>query len=213
MILVNNLTLHSSASLEQDEGYAEQLLLEALERDANRSMAHYAMGILRRLQNRLGEARAESETAIELDPNNANAFRQLGLTLMWLGLPQAAINNVEKGIRLSPHDAEIHFAYTVLGLCHLLLGDVESAIGPLRKAQAVNPRLYYIHLNLAAAFGLSGELDEASASLTEAIKIRPDFNSLARLRLANSWTRNPQFMALAESTFEVGLRRAGLPEE
>ena len=103
------------------------------------------------------------------------------------------------------------FAYTVLGLCYLLLGRIERAVGPLRKARAANPRLYYTHLNLAAALGLSGELDEASASLTEAIKLRPDFNSLARLR-ALPWARNPQYMALAESTFEVGLRRAGLPD-
>ena len=213
MILVTNLALHWSTSLEQDRARAEQLLLEALARDANHSMAHYAMGIIRRLHNRLAEAQAEMETAIALDPNNANAFRQLGLTLMWLGQPRAAIPNVEKGIRLSPHDAEIHFAYTVLGLCHLLLGDVEHAIGPLRKARFVNPRLYYTHMNLAAALGLSGELDEARAYLAEAIKIRPDFNSLGQLRLANPWTRNSQYMALAENTFEVGLRRAGFPDE
>jgi len=213
MILVTNLAIHRSASLDQDEARAEQLLLEAIERDVNRSMAHYAMGILRRLQSRLGEARGELETAIALDRNNASAFRQLGLTLMWLGEPQAAIINVEKGIRLSPYDAEIHFAYSVLGLCHLLLGHVEQAIPPLRRARAANPRLYFTHLNLAAALGLNGELDEASACLTEAVKLRPDFNSLARLRLANPWTRNPRYMALAESTFDVGLRRAGFPDE
>ena len=68
-------------------------------------------------------------------------------------------------------------------------------------------------MNLAAALGLSGELDEARAYLAEAIKIRPDFNSLGQLRLANPWTRNSQYMALAENTFEVGLRRAGFPDE
>jgi adenylate cyclase len=213
MILVTNLAVYWSAPLEQDKRRAEELLTEALERDRNRSMAHYAMGILRRLQNRLAEAQTELETAIALDPNNASAFRQLGLTLLWLGQPQVAIPHVEKGIRLSPYDAEIHFAYSVLGLCHLLLGRLEHAIGPLRKARAANPRLYYTHMNLAAALGLSGELDEASAALAEALKIRPELNSLARFRLALPWTTNPQYMALAKSTFEAGLRRAGFSDE
>jgi hypothetical protein len=39
-------------------------------------------------------------------------------------------------------------------MCYLLLGQVENAIGPLRKARAANPRLYYTHMNLAAALGL-----------------------------------------------------------
>jgi adenylate cyclase len=212
MILVTNVAVHWSTSANQDEQRAEQFLQEALERDANRSMAHYAMGIVRRLQSRLAEAQTELETAIALDPNNASALHQLAVTLMWLGQPQAAITHVQKGIRLSPHDPEIQFAYSVLGMCYLLLGQVEHAIYPMRKARAANPRLYYTHMNLAAALGLKGEVDEASAALAESVKIRPEFNSLARLHLALPWTRNPHYMALAENTFEAGLRRAGFPE-
>jgi len=39
-------------------------LRDALERDANRSMAHAAMGLLRRTEDRQAEAQAELETAI-----------------------------------------------------------------------------------------------------------------------------------------------------
>jgi adenylate cyclase len=80
-----------STSVQQDQARAEQLLLEAVERDPKRSMAQLAMGILRRYQNRLAESRVEHETAIALDHNNARAFHQLGLTLMFLGQPEEAI--------------------------------------------------------------------------------------------------------------------------
>ena len=60
------------AVIEQDEKRAEQLLLEALERDPNNSSAHGALGVLRRLQNRLDESRIELQTAIADDPNNCD---------------------------------------------------------------------------------------------------------------------------------------------
>jgi adenylate cyclase len=80
-ILVANVTDGWSNSLEQDQARAEQLLLEAIEHNANRSMAHYAMGALRRVQMRLAEAQIEFETTIALDRNNARAFYRLGQTL------------------------------------------------------------------------------------------------------------------------------------
>src|SRR5262249_1599377 len=80
-----------SNSRQQDPAHAEQLLEEALERDASSSTAHFAMGLLRRMQNRLPEAQSEFEMAIALDPNDARALYQLGATLTFLGHPEAGI--------------------------------------------------------------------------------------------------------------------------
>src|SRR5206468_5122833 len=70
LVLATNVGDGWSSSVEQDKSRAEQLLLKALERDANRSMAQYAMGMLRRVQNLLAESQIEFETAISLDRNN-----------------------------------------------------------------------------------------------------------------------------------------------
>jgi hypothetical protein len=48
-----------SSYVKQDEARIERLLLEAFERDTDRSMAHYAMGVLRSGQNRFAEAQIE----------------------------------------------------------------------------------------------------------------------------------------------------------
>jgi TolB-like protein len=69
-----------SISVQQDEARAEQLLLEAIACDANSFRARQALGLLRRLQNRLDESRIEFETVIALVPNYAPAFCQLGMT-------------------------------------------------------------------------------------------------------------------------------------
>jgi adenylate cyclase len=210
-ILVSRVANSLSASYEQDAARAEQLLLQALERDTNSSVAHFSMGMLRRTQNRLSEARIELERAIALDRNDASAFLQLGLVLVYLGRPEAAIPHAEKAIRLSPLGPNTHVNDCLLGRCHLLLGRADEAIDLLTKARAANPRLWYHHLLLAGALGLRGDLDEAKAAIAEAIKLKPEANSLARLRAHP--VGNPQYRALVEKTLAVGLRRAGMPEE
>jgi adenylate cyclase len=201
-----------STSVQQDEARAEQLLLEAIAGDANGFRARQALGLLRRLQNRLEESRIEFETVIALVPNYAPAFCQLGMTLICLGQPEAAIPEIEKGIRIGPHDTASPSAYSMLGLAELLLGRLEQAIEFSRQARARNPQLYHTHMLLAAALGLKCELGEARAALAEGIKIRPEFNSLARLREYCTWG-SPQYLALREDIVYLGLRRAGMPDQ
>jgi TolB-like protein/class 3 adenylate cyclase/tetratricopeptide (TPR) repeat protein len=202
-----------SSSRQQDPARAEQLLREALERDANRSTAHFAMGVLRRMQNRLTEAQSEFETAIRLNRNDARAFYQLGLTLMFLGHPEAGIPDIEQAIRLDPQDPNMSTLYWALGTCHLLLGQVDEAIDFLGKARAANSRLWFPHLYVAGAFGLRGDVEPARAALAESITLKPEINSVARMRVYNAWITNSEHWALQEKTLNVGLRRAGLPDE
>jgi adenylate cyclase len=211
-ILDGKLTNGWSSSVEEDQARAERLLQEVLEDDPNNPRAHISLGVLRRFQNRLGEARIELETGIALDRNNTAAFRNFGLTLIQLGKPEEAIPYIEKSIRLSPHDPSIVYNYASLGHCHLLLEHLDHAIELLRKARAANPRFFGIHLSLAGALGLRGDIDEARAEVVEAIKIKPEVNSLARFR-DYSPSGNPDYWALWEKTVAVGLRRAGFPEE
>jgi hypothetical protein len=67
-------------------------------------------------------------------------------------------------------------------------------------------------LALASGLGLRGDLDEAKAVLAEAMKLKPDINSLARWRDENP-IGNRDYWALWEKTAAVGLRRVGFPDE
>jgi adenylate cyclase len=200
-----------SKAVQQDVARGEQLLLEALA-DANSASAHAEMGRLRRLQNRLTEAKVELETAIALDRNLVGALRQLGQTMMYLGQPEAGIPYIEKALLLSPRDSDLASVYRALGVCHLLLGHVDQAVELLRRARAENPRFWYIHYWLAAALGLRGELDEARTALAESIRLNPEVSSLSRQRAVQPWG-TPEYWALYENTVNVGLRRAGFTDE
>ena len=176
-------------------------------------MATWTLGLLRRLQGRLADARIELEIAIALAPNDAVGIAQLGATLMFLGEPEAAIPHIEKSIRLAPHDRGTAISHSFLGMCHMMLGRTEEAITCLRTARAENPRLDYIHITLAAALGLGGYLEEASAVLRQAIEIQPALGSWAGIRGRWQKRSSPQFHALCENTFAIGLQRAGLPQD
>jgi adenylate cyclase len=207
--LINGLSQHPDA----DETRAETLLSELLARNSNRSQLHTTIALLRRFQNRLPESRIEWQRAIELDPNNASAYGQLGVTLIYLGDPAAAVPLEEKRIRLNPEDPNIALAYWSLGLAHLLLGQNDEAVELLTKACAANPRVYYFHLDLAAALALQGHLDQAKSALAESLKLKPEINSMARQRARSAYTNNPAYVALAAKTVDIGLRKAGMPEE
>jgi TolB-like protein/class 3 adenylate cyclase/Tfp pilus assembly protein PilF len=212
-VLVVSLAMESSEQPAEDEAKAEALLSELLTRDANRTQLHVTTALLRRVQNRLPESRIEWERAIALDPNHAAAIGQLGVTLIYLGDPAAAIPLEQKRIRLNPNDPNIALAYWSLGLAHLLLSHLDDAIDFLTKARAANPQIFYIHLDIAAAMALKGYLDDAHAALAEAIRLRPAINSIARQRARSAYANNPAYRALAEKTVDVGLRKAGMPEE
>jgi len=201
-----------SNSVQEDKGRAEGLLLPAIERDANNVRARMALGLLRRLQNRLEESRVEWETAITLQPYNAHAFLELGLTLIYLGQPEAGIPQIQKATRLGPYDSATPAALSALAHGHLLLRDIEPSIAFARKARAHKPEVYIPHMLLAAALALHDELDEAAAALAEGIRVRPQFNSLARLRAYTSWG-NSRYRALRKKTLDRGLLRAGMPDE
>jgi TolB-like protein len=109
--LAVNVANYWSTSVERDKARAEQLLLEAIEHDANSARARAALGLLRRVQNRLDESRIELEMAVALAPNYAAAFWMLSTTLILLGQPDAAIIVAEKGLRFSPSGEAVPTAY------------------------------------------------------------------------------------------------------
>jgi adenylate cyclase len=150
----------AAGSLSQDIPRAEQLAAEAIERDPTSSRAHEAMGRVRLLQkNRLREAQIEFETALALDRSNINAVRQLGFAAFNLGEPEACIRQGEKGLRLSPRGPGAWNFLAQLGLCHLSANHVDVATDYLIKARAAAPQIWWLHLYLAGALGLKGDLD------------------------------------------------------
>ena len=216
LMLDEGLATAHSKSREQDMARADQLLSEALERDRNNAPAHAELGRLRRLQDRLLESKIELEKALALDSNDAGAILWAGITLLFLGQPEAALPYFEKYLAINPQYQNVFFAYYWLGQTHLLLGHVDEAIAFLRQGRAANPSSGGSPYLLAAALGIKGDLDEAKAMLAEAAdktkRLGPP--SFAKFNTTwPNWNASPEYVALRKKTIDVGLRAAGMPEE
>lgn len=70
-----------------------------------------------------------------------------------------------------------------------------------------------MHLWLATALGLKGDGEEAKAALAQSLALKPKINSLAQLREYQPWKDLPPYWTLREKTMNIGLRRAGFPEQ
>jgi adenylate cyclase len=201
-----------STSPAVDEARADALIRHALDLDPNNAEAHSARGTLLWAQNRLDEAVDACGTAISLNRNNARDIRRMGIMLNFLGRPEEAIPLLEKALRLDPRSPNLTIPLENLGYV-LLLGHVDEAIDFLRRSWAANPRPYYVHMHLAGALGLKGDIVDAKQELAESIRLKPEYNTLKRYAAGVPWVSNPKGWALRERTLNAGLRKAGLPEE
>jgi len=204
-----------SPVLQEDLPRAEKMLAEAVGRGSvsDQAASHFALGVVRQMQNRLTEAEKEFETAVLLAPNNARAQLHLGQTRLFLGKPETGIAPLEQAIRLAPGGPNLAISYWALGTCHLLLGRVDQAIELLQMAREANPRLWVPYLYLAGAYGLKGDIDKAKAALAESNRLKPAIKSLARMRAENRWLTEPRIQTLHGKTLDVGLRQAGFPDQ
>jgi TolB-like protein/Tfp pilus assembly protein PilF len=209
--LISNLSDGRSRFEARDKDRAEKYILDALLRRSDMPEPHTLMGILRRLQGRLDDSRVELEMAINIAPNHALANSQLGQTFAYLCQPKAGLRHVERSIRLAPNHALTPGYYYNLGLCHLLMNNVNEAVGFARIARAGNPTLYYTHMLLASGLGLRHEYDEAGYVLAEAIKCKPELATMRGLQTL-TLPYSSESVALRQATLWAGLRNAGLSD-
>jgi tetratricopeptide (TPR) repeat protein len=122
-------------------------------------------------QGKFDEAIAEFQAAIELEPDNANAHRNLGTAYGEQGKWEKAATAYEQAIRLDPDFGE---AYGDLVAAYAALGRLEEAIATGEKAIELAPNYAMAHNNLGIAYDEQGRPDEAIAEWEEAIRINPD---------------------------------------
>jgi TolB-like protein/Tfp pilus assembly protein PilF len=209
--VLNNLTNSAATDIERAKALSEQ----ALASSPRRPLAHYAKGLVLRIQRRCAEAIPEFETALASDRNSPFPFSNIGQCKLFTGSIEETIPLVERAIRLSPRDPfALGVWYQTIGFVHLLQSRTGEAIAWLEKARNHSPAVPNIHAQLASAYALNGETERAAAELVEARRSRGEgsFSSIARLQ-AVGYFGVPKIRALYEATYFAGLRKAGMPEE
>ena len=183
---------------------ASVLAQKAMALDDALPQAHQSLGLTYLYKQQHEQAKAEFEQAIALDPNFANAYVQLGSTLLCCtGRPEEGVGLIEKGIRLSPRQPPaIHL--NLLGLAYIALGRYEEAIATLKQALNRDPNLLFAHVNLAVAYSELDREEEARAEAETVVRLNPNF-SLEGIKQTYA-VKDPAVL----ERYLAALRKAGL---
>jgi len=124
-------------------------------------------------QGKAGDAKAAFEDLLKRYPNEADLHLFLGMSLLRLRDPLAAIRAIKKAIEINPSHVE---ARTLLGYVELeVRGDADAAVREYRKVIELKAGSAEAYGNLAVALKKRGDLDEAMASLNQALELKPGF--------------------------------------
>ena len=192
---------------------AELLLDRALAIEPRHLMALKAKAALRRAQGRFDDATAAAEAVIMENPGEPWAYKEIGLSTMYLGLADKALGWFARADRIGPRDPGRWTWLDGRGHALILLGRDEEAIRSLTGALDANPKGISSHAFLAAAYALLGRPEEARAALAGYLQRRPDtrISTFRRLSPVPLVLTSPKYQHQHER-LKDGLRKAGMPE-
>jgi TolB-like protein/tetratricopeptide (TPR) repeat protein len=192
---------------------AELLLDRALTTEPRHLMALKAKAALRRAQGRFDDAIVAAEAIIMENPGEPWAYKEIGLSNLYLGKPEEALEWFAKADRIGPRDPGRWTWLDGRGHALILLGRDEDAVRALTSALDANPRNLSVRAFLAAAYAFLGRTDDARAALDAYEQARPG------TRISTFRTLWPVPLALTSPTYQQlrarlaeGLRKAGMPE-
>ena len=189
-----------------------RLPLASLRTTRLRATAHFALGVVYILTNRVTQGIAECKQALALNPNLADAHGVIGWGKVLLGRTAEAEGHINEALRLSPRDIFAFRWLAFVGLAKLLLGADAEAVTWLRRSIEANRNFPFAHFDLAAALALLGRLDEARAAAQAGLGLNPTFTLRRFLEAANArGLSHPANLAGHERILEA-MRLAGVPE-
>jgi tetratricopeptide (TPR) repeat protein len=125
------------------------------------------------------EAEEYYNKALAIDANLGAAYRNLGLTELYLGKPEEALVLLEKYSTIAPEDVEIELA---MGTIYSRMGRFSESIPHFEKYLSARPE------NIEALYGISecyfqlGHRDSALIGYNQVLKLNPD-HQMARNRI------------------------------
>jgi adenylate cyclase len=148
------------------------------------------------------EALGVADAGLAVNPNYVSLYTPRAVAENALGRYEQAKADMERAMRLSPHDTFIPIWRAIIGDAEMGLGRFDAAIVQYRKAIDSGFRAGRAYAALAAAYAHAGKMDEAKTTLAEARRLNP--------AITVKWMKEhaPNLSAVFD-----GLRKAGLPEE
>jgi tetratricopeptide (TPR) repeat protein len=150
-------------------GRAASAITEALRIDPELSAAHSAFAYLQAVTGRRDAAVASFRRAIELDPDNDDAHRLLGLRVLMLQRRMdEAIAELRQAVRIRPDSFENHFR---LGNVLYFAARYLEAVDEYRHATEIQPARSDVYTNLGVAYVMLADMDQAIGNFEHAMSL------------------------------------------
>ena len=144
--------------------------------------------------------------AINLDPNQATARYWMGWIHLWLGEIDAAIEQFQVALRLSPLDPSIFTAQSGMAWAHFMAGRNEEASSWAATTIRRQPNFLAGHRIMMACHAMSGRVEEARQACMLALQLDPTLR-ISRIKDVAPFRRAEDIERLAQA-----YRIAGMPE-
>ncbi len=130
------------------------------------ALLHTVLGRAYNALDRLDEAIAVHNKALELKPDFHQAWNNLGNTYLNMGKFDEAMRCYQRALGIDPAYV---YTYGSMGAVFIKQGDPKKAIKVLEEGIAIDPSVSILHGNLALAYGMAGRFEEAATTLHQAV--------------------------------------------
>ena len=202
----NNVFLDHTEDHDRDITEAYEAARRAMACDEKDATAHWVLARAYYLRRELSGALAEFEAAIELNPSFAHGYYMIATIFMLNGRSDEAVLNIEKAMRLSPHDPLIFAMMGVRANSLLHLGELDEAAAWMERGMR-QPNSHALAVANGAFNGaLAGRDDMVETAMSNLRQLRPDY-SIADFLNTLSFVKDEHRQMVID-----GLRKAGLPD-
>jgi len=156
--------------------------------------------------------------AIDLNPNNAQAWVAHGSALLLIGQLQEALASLERGVRISAMDAQIAVWWAFWGLATLMSGDVDHAHERALAGCRADDRNHIPRIVLWAVENARDDADAKAAALHDMLRIHPTFSEREALRLVGRklgavlFAEISEIRARQDRPQEISMKSTGGPQ-
>ena len=140
------------------------------------------------------------DTAIEINPQDAEAWKNKGLALVILQKPEEAIKAFDKAIEINPQNSDV---WTGEGLALIELNKYDEAIKAFDEAIEINPQNSDAWDGKGLAFEALNKPEEAIKAYDKAIEINPQDSRALKYKKTLTNTEQPAIEALNNQHIKV----------
>ncbi len=144
---------------------AESNAIQAVRQDSELADAHRALSIIYKIQGREEDGKKEALKALELNPNDAEAYY-----LLWTNSNGSLDDPLfQRAVKINPYIVKKHLA---IGYAYFKRSKYKEAISIFQEALRINPGFAMTHVALGFAYEKTGDLENAENAFKKAGTIR-----------------------------------------